>query len=90
MRRNRGATGYFHTQVQRGLTEHTNGLLRQYIGKGESLFEVDPQPLRRAADLLNHRPRMALQFRTPHEVYSAACRAAGIPPPAACPRLCPV
>ena len=79
-----------YRSCERGLNEHTNGLVRQYVGKGESLLEVDPQRLRRAANLINHRPCKALQYRTPHEVFSAACRAAGIPPPPACPPLCPV
>ena len=56
----------------------------------EQVLEVDPHRLRHAADLINHRPRKALQFRTPHEVFSTACRAAGIPPPPARPTLCPV
>ena len=79
-----------YRSCERGLNEHTNGLLRQYVGKSESLLEVDPDRLRRAADLINHRPRKALQFRTPHQVFSEACRAAGIPPAPACPQLCPV
>ena len=47
---------------ERGLDEHTNGLLRKYVGKSESLFEVAPDRLRRATDLINHLPRKALQF----------------------------
>ena len=93
MARSLAAEVYFarpYRSCERGLNEHTNGLLRQYVGKSESLLEVDPDRLRHAAELINHRPRKALQFRTPHEVFSAACRAAGIPPPPACPPLCPV
>ena len=93
MTRTLAAEVYFarpYRSCERGLNEHTNGLVRQYVGKSEKLLEVDPERLRHAADLINHRPRKALQFRTPHEVFSAACRAAGIPPPPACPPLCPV
>ena len=74
-----------YRSCERGLNEDTNGLLRQYVGKSESLLEVAPERLRRAAELINHRRRKALQFRTPHEVFSAACRAAGLP--ADLPRL---
>ena len=79
-----------YRSCDRGLNEHTNGLVRQYAGKGESLLEVDAERLRRAVRLINHRPRKELGFRTPHEVFSDACRAAGIPPPPEAPLLCPV
>ena len=50
---------------ERGLNEHTNGLVRQYFGKSESLREVDPAKVRRVMDLLNGRPRKVLGYRTP-------------------------
>ena len=50
---------------ERGLNEHTNGLVRQYFGKSESLREVDPAKVRRVTDLLNGRPRKVLGYRTP-------------------------
>jgi IS30 family transposase len=97
---------------ERGLNEHTNGLLRQFFpkgtngssgylvisqayvtsGKGFSPYgenkvypEIQFQPqtqknrtnfkitkpveLQRAVDLINHRPRKSLDYRTPHEVF---------------------
>ena len=42
---------------ERGLNEHTNGLIRQYFGKSESLPGLDPGQVRAVADLLNDRPR---------------------------------
>ena len=61
---------------ERGLNEHANGLVRQYFGKGESLPGLDPARVRRVADLLNGRPRKALGFRTPAEVFAEAAGAA--------------
>ncbi len=70
---------------ERGLNEHTNGLLRQFVPKSSNLRTLDPGILQDATDRLNHRPRKVLGYRTPHEVFSAACLAAGIPPPPASP-----
>jgi len=52
---------------QRGLNENTNGLLRQYFPKGESLAGVTQERLDEVAEKLNRRPRQTLGFRTPAE-----------------------
>ena len=57
---------------ERGLNEHTSGLMRQYFPKGASLLGIDPARIQEVADLLNNRPRKALGFRTPAEVFAAA------------------
>ncbi|MDE0124854.1 MAG: IS30 family transposase [Bryobacterales bacterium] len=70
-----GADLYFarpYHSWERGLNEHTNGLIRQYFGKSESLANLDPQQVCKVADLLNGRPRKALGFRTLAEVFAAA------------------
>ena len=70
-----GADLYFarpYHSWERGLNEHTNGLIRQYFGKSESLANLDPQQVCKVADLLNGRPRKALGFRTSAEVFAAA------------------
>lgn len=54
---------------ERGLNEHTNGLVRQYFAKGESLLGVDPERVRRVVELLNGRPRKVLAYQTPKEVF---------------------
>jgi transposase, IS30 family len=54
---------------ERGLNENSNGLLRQYFPKGMELTAVTQEQVQRAVDLLNHRPRKVLEFRTPFEVF---------------------
>ncbi|MGH7240242.1 MAG: IS30 family transposase [Candidatus Saccharimonadales bacterium] len=55
---------------ERGLNEHTNGLIRQYFPKGQSLDEVTQNDLDRVENLLNKRPRKVLQYSTPIEVFN--------------------
>lgn len=54
---------------ERGLNEHTNGLLRQYLPKGLPLEGLTKDRLARIVDKLNNRPRKALGYRTPREVF---------------------
>ena len=54
---------------ERGLNEHTNGLVRQYFPKGMSFDKICPQDVLRVEYLLNNRPRKILSFRTPCEVF---------------------
>jgi transposase, IS30 family len=53
---------------ERGLNEHTNGLLRQFFPKGTNFKIVKPEQLQRVVDLINHRPRKSLDYQTPYEV----------------------
>ena len=64
-----------YRSCERGPNEHTNGLVRQYFGKSESLLIADPAGIRLVADPLNGRPRKALGFRTPAAVFAEAVRA---------------
>ncbi len=52
---------------KRGLNEHTNGLLRQFVPKTENLRPLDPKRLQEAINWLNHRPRKVLGYRTSYE-----------------------
>jgi IS30 family transposase len=53
---------------ERGLNENTNGLIRQYAPKGQSLEHLTQQKVDSIQNKLNHRPRKCLNFKTPHEV----------------------
>jgi IS30 family transposase len=67
-----GATVYFarpYHSWERGLNEHTNGLVRQYLPKWKRLDDVTDETVQEIERLLNDRPRKALQFRTPTEVF---------------------
>jgi IS30 family transposase len=54
---------------QRGTNENTNGLIRQYFPKGTDFQDISHAEVRRVENLLNHRPRACLGFRTPTEVF---------------------
>ena len=63
-----GATVYFarpYHSWERGLNEHTNGLIQQYLPKCQRLDAVADETVRELENLLNNRPRKVLQFRTP-------------------------
>lgn len=53
----------------RGLSENTNGLIRQYLPKRMSFDEVSEKTLSWIMNRLNNRPRKTLNFRTPNEVF---------------------
>jgi IS30 family transposase len=67
-----GATVYFatpHHSWERGTSENTNGLIRQYLPKRRSMAHVDQRLCSRIAAHLNARPRKRLGYRTPAELY---------------------
>ena len=57
---------------ERGLNEHTNGLVRQFFPKGIPLHNICTHKLHNVQNLLNNRPRKALNYQTPAEVFFAA------------------
>ena len=59
-----------HSPWQRGTNENTNGLLRQYFPKGIDFRTLNRAQIQEVQDRLNDRPRKALGFRTPMEVFS--------------------
>lgn len=57
---------------ERGLNEHTNGLIRQYFPKKTRFDTITPADVQKIENLLNNRPRKILNYRTPLEVFNAA------------------
>ncbi|MDZ7748117.1 MAG: hypothetical protein U5K43_04085 [Halofilum sp. (in: g-proteobacteria)] len=55
---------------QRGTSENTNGLIRQYLPKGRDLTTLTGAEVRAIENRLNHRPRKCLGRSTPHEVFN--------------------
>jgi len=60
-----------YASYERGLSEHTNGLLRQYHPKGSSFDNIDDAVTNHDEYKLNNRARKVLDFQTPLEVFSA-------------------
>ena len=68
-----GATAYFATPYhawERGTNENTNGLLRQYLPKRQSMAKLTQATCHAIARHLNHRPRKRLGYQTPEECYA--------------------
>jgi len=66
------STSYFaqpYASWQRGSNENYNGLLRQYVPKKRKLSTVTDEELKMIQNLLNHRPRKRLGFKTPYQVF---------------------
>jgi IS30 family transposase len=54
---------------ERGLNEHTNGLIRQYLPKKSEFIHVSKDEIIMIQNRLNHRPRKVLGYKTPYEVF---------------------
>ncbi|NYI41308.1 IS30 family transposase [Demequina lutea] len=55
-----------HSPWDRGTNENTNGLIREYLPKGDTITDHQPY-LTAIAEELNHRPRKSLGFLTPRD-----------------------
>ena len=58
-----------HHAWERGTNENANGLIRQYLPKGQSMEHLTQHDCNRIAAKLNNRPRKRLGYRTPKECY---------------------
>lgn len=54
---------------QRGLNEHTNGLIREYFPKEKEFQEISDKQIVDVQNRLNNRPRKILGYKTPAEVF---------------------
>ncbi|CAK0752667.1 transposase [Gammaproteobacteria bacterium] len=59
-----------YSSWERGANENMNGLIRQFFPKKMSLKFIPEKLIKKAKDLLNHRPRKCLGFKTPFEVFN--------------------
>jgi IS30 family transposase len=55
---------------KRGLNEHTNGLIRQYLPKIIPFDHLTQKQLDNLVDKINNWPRKVLGYLTPYEVFS--------------------
>ena len=73
LERTTGTRFYFatpHHAWERGTNENTNGLVRQYLPKRQSMAHLTQHDCNRIATKLNRRPRKRLGFQTPEECYA--------------------
>jgi IS30 family transposase len=65
-----GCDIYFATpyrSCERGLNEHTNGLIRRFFPKKTDFANISEEEIEKVQNLLNNRPRKSLGFLTPNE-----------------------
>ena len=58
-----------HHSWERGTNENTNGLIRQYLPKGESMANLTQYGCNEIARQLNRRPRKRHGYKTPEECF---------------------
>ena len=60
-----------YKSCERGLNEHTNGLIRQFLPKKFDFQNVSNREIKIIEDYLNNRPRKVLHYRKPLEVFQS-------------------
>ena len=58
-----------HHSWERGTNENTNGLIRQYLPKGETMVGITQNHCDTIAEHLNNRPRKRHGYKTPHQCF---------------------
>ncbi len=61
-----------HSPWERGTSENTNSLVRDFFPKGTDFSNVKARQLKKVQDMLNDRPRKVLNWYTPNEVFTRA------------------
>ena len=67
-----GTPFYFpkpHAPWERGTNENMNGLLREFVPKGSEIDSFSDDEIDAFVDLINHRPKKCLGWKTPFEVF---------------------
>ena len=67
-----GAKFYFanpYCSWERGLNEHTNGLIRRFFPKGTDFNNVSEEDIAKVEFILNTRGRASLKYKTPNEIF---------------------
>ena len=67
-----GANFYFarpYRSCDRGLNEHTNGLIRRFFPKGTDFNLVTDQEIAQVEHILNSRGRKSLGYYSPNDVF---------------------
>lgn len=59
-----------YKSCDRGLNEHTNGLIRRFFPKKTDFGTITDEEVQYVQDLLNNRPRKVLNYLTPNEVVN--------------------
>ena len=70
-----GVPFYFatpHHSWERGTNENTNGLLRQYLPKGQSMEPLTQRRCDQIAHHLNERPRKRYDYKTPNQCFNGS------------------
>ena len=60
---------HLYCSWERGLSEHTNGLVRQYIPKETDFKDVTNQEIKKYQYKINNRPRKVLMFKKPKDLF---------------------
>lgn len=63
---------------ERGTNENTNGLIRQFFPKGTDFVKISREKVKKVQHLLNGRPRKALGFQKPYEVFNQLIKNNGV------------
>ena len=58
-----------YSSWQRGINEHTNGILRRHFPKGMDFSKVTQNDIDKVVDKINNTPRKSLGYKTPYEVF---------------------
>ena len=58
-----------YSSWERGLSEHTNGIVRQYIPKNTDFKDITDKEIREYQYKINNRPRKVLMFKKPKDLF---------------------